>query len=108
MGDPGLLLGGGGLPRLKGEFARRRIGESTRRRTGESSPRLGDPLRPIGDLCGGEAGFRRGDNSCCRFFPSFSTSTGTLSVLGASLLEEVATAFGGEAAFFRSGRVNLA
>lgn len=61
MGDPGLLLGGGGLPRLKGEFARRRTGESTRRRTGESGSRLGDPLRPIGDLRGGEAGFRRGD-----------------------------------------------
>lgn len=53
MGDAGLLLWGGGLPRLKGEFARRR--------TGESGPRLGDPLRPIGDLRGGEAGFRRGD-----------------------------------------------
>lgn len=53
MGDAGLLLWGGGLPRLKGEFARRR--------TGESGPRLGDPLRPIGDLRGEEAGFRRGD-----------------------------------------------
>lgn len=102
-GDGGLLLGPGESPRRNGESALRRGGG------GESCSRLGDPLRGTGDLLrGGESCFRRGETSLRRFPPSLSPSAAASSAFGASLLDVVATALGGEFTFFLSGNVNLA